>query len=63
MPPQKIDIFIRQDPRFHHPFSLRFGVLQYTDEEYNHQKKELFRTFGIFAVVTTISIGASFLLK
>ena len=62
MPPQ-INIFIRQDPRFHHPFSLKFGVREYTDAEYNYQKKELFRTFGLFAFVTTISIGASLLSK
>lgn len=62
MPP-KINILIRQDTRFHHRFSLKFGVKEYTDEEYDYYKKQLFRTFGIFVVTTTISIGTSFLLK
>ena len=59
----KININIKQDTRFHHPFSLKFGVKEYTDEEYDYYKKELFRAFGIFIISTTISIGAIFLIK
>lgn len=60
---KNMKLAIKQDPRFKHPFSLKFGVREYTDEEYEIKKKHLLRTFGLFFVTSAISVGISFLNK
>jgi hypothetical protein len=48
---------IRADPRFKRPFSLKFGLMEFTEEEKNARRATLLKHIGLFALVTGLVFG------
>jgi hypothetical protein len=48
---------IRADPRFKRPFSLKFGLMEFTDDEKNARRTTLLVNVGLFALVMGLAFG------
>ena len=58
-----LKIQIKQDPRFKHPLSLRFGCVEYTNEEYEKKKRDLIKCIGLFILSTSLTLGYDFFIN
>jgi hypothetical protein len=52
-----MELEIRADPRFKRPFSLKFGLMELTDDEIHARRTNLLKNIGLFTLVTGIVFG------
>jgi hypothetical protein len=52
-----MQLAIRADPRFKRPFSLKFGLMELTEDEAPARRTMLLKNIGSFPLVTGLVFG------
>lgn len=58
-----MEINIRPDPRVKHPLSLKFGLIELSDEEYKKRKFNILRNIGQFTTFALVTFAATLLFE